>query len=68
MEVFHFLVERGADVTAKNNNGFSPLHLASQQGYVEAAHFLVKHGANATAQDNNGMTPLHLASRGGCQM
>jgi len=35
--VSDILFERGPDVTAQDNNGWTPLHCASQEGHVEAA-------------------------------
>lgn len=43
----------------------TPLHLASQKGYLEAAFILVNHGANVGALDKNGLSPLHQASING---
>jgi ankyrin repeat protein len=55
------LIERGADVTAQNNDGETPLHLALQRGQVDVARMLIERGADVTAQNNDGETPLHLA-------
>jgi ankyrin repeat protein len=48
------LIESGADVTAPNNGGETPLHLALQEGQVDVAHLLIGRGADVTAQNNKG--------------
>jgi ankyrin repeat protein len=35
IDVARYLVERGADVNARNDKGATPLHLACQQGTVQ---------------------------------
>ena len=61
-KVASMLIKRGADVAAKTTDGSTPLHLASQEGQLEAARILIESGADVRAQDNNGSTPLHLVS------
>ncbi|TPJ32730.1 ankyrin repeat domain-containing protein [Mesorhizobium sp. B2-6-5] len=39
------LVEAGADVNAKTNDGKTPLHLAKRKGQREVADYLISHGA-----------------------
>ena len=53
VDVVRMLIERGADVTAQNNDGDAPLHLVSttnrtqllQRRYAEVARILLEHGA-----------------------
>jgi ankyrin repeat protein len=52
------LVDHGADVTARADNGWTPLHVASSCGSVEVARFLIEHGADSTARNNDGWTTL----------
>jgi ankyrin repeat protein len=61
VDLARFLIEHGADVTAQDNNGSTPLHQlsGSNSGNVELATFFVEHGADVTAQDKNRSTPLH---------
>jgi ankyrin repeat protein len=61
VDIIRCLVERGADAAAQDNNGLTPLHLASSWGHMELACLLVEHGADVTAQSKHGLTPLHLA-------
>lgn len=56
----------GADVNATDNNEWTPLHLAAQNGHVEAVYFLGEElGADVNAKDRNERTPLHLAAKYG---
>jgi len=67
------LIEHGADVSAQNKDGQTPLHLVIQwkrsgfftrrleMSHPEIADMLIKHGADVSAQDKDGQTPL-LAS------
>ena len=59
------VIERGADLTAQTNDGWTSLHLASCWGQVEVARMLIERGADLTALNNYGSTPLHLASQNG---
>jgi ankyrin repeat protein len=62
---FSLLLEKGADPTAQDKDGKTPLHFASQSGNVEAIRLLLKKGADLTAQDKNGQTPSQCASATG---
>jgi ankyrin repeat protein len=56
------LIERGADLKAKNEDGQTPLHVASYRNHIETAKFLIELGADLEAEDDTGWTPLHWAS------
>jgi len=58
-EMAEYLISKGADVTAKNDSGITPLHLAA---YPEMVAILVEHGADLEAKEDGGGTPLHIAS------
>jgi len=60
------LIERGADVNARNSDRETPLHLASSACRAAIAKLLVDNGADANARDENGETPLHKAVRADC--
>lgn len=52
------LLERGADIEAKNNDDKTPLHEATLYNYETLALSLIEKGANVNAMDNTGATPL----------
>ena len=56
------LIERGADVEAKTNDGHTPLHWASRNNRIEIAKLLLDRGADLEAKDVDGRTPLNYAS------
>ncbi len=56
-------IENGADVNARNEIGWTPLHLASYWGCTKIAKLLIENKADVNAKDVCGNTPLHLASR-----
>ncbi len=45
-------VERGAEATAQDNYGQTPLDMASARDFVEVSRILLEHGAPATVQDS----------------
>ena len=54
----------GADMTARNSFGWTPLHAAAFRGASDAVWTLVvESGADTAARTDSGWTPLHLASR-----
>ncbi|MBP3835871.1 MAG: ankyrin repeat domain-containing protein, partial [Pyramidobacter sp.] len=56
-------IAAGADVNAKNNEGFTPLVMAvSDNGAPEVVKALIDAGANVNANDNEGDTPLTAAA------
>ena len=63
-EIAVALIEAGCHIDAKNFNGDTALHLASQHGRLDVVMALVSNGANVDLQDKEGQTALHLA----CQM
>jgi ankyrin repeat protein len=65
MEAARVLLERGADVNARDHSNWTPLHEASRFGDSDTVHFLLEHGANVHAVDHGGWTPLHLSSYNG---
>ena len=57
--IVSLLLEKGADVNAKNNDGWTPLHWASENGHEAIVSLLLEKGADVNAKDNDGETPLH---------
>jgi len=64
-EAVENLLKEGADVNAKNCDGYTALILASSNGRTEIVKLLLEKGANVNAKDNNGETALHSASENG---
>jgi|GEM_PF-777012 len=65
-EVAKLLLERGADVNAKEDKyGDTPLHAAAAFGYAEVARLLLEHGADPSIGDNDSVTPLDVAREEG---
>lgn len=62
------LIDRGVDLTARNGDGDTALHVAAaQRDGVEIATLLVHAGADVNALGNGGTTPLHYAAHIGQQ-
>ncbi|QJT96625.1 ankyrin repeat domain-containing protein [Wolbachia endosymbiont of Diaphorina citri] len=56
------LVKKGANVNAKDVEGYTALHLAVTEKRLEIVRELIKSGANVNAEEyGNKCTPLHLA-------
>ena len=53
------LLASKADVNAKDNDGWTPLHTATGKDVVE---LLLAHGADVNAKTSGGRTPLHIAA------
>jgi ankyrin repeat protein len=51
----------GADVGAKDNDGWTPLHFACLDDNLECAELLLDRGADVEAKTDDGWTPLHFA-------
>ena len=64
IEVVELHLAAGTDVDTKNENGFTPLHIAASKGYKEVAELLVTNDADVNTKDN-GSTPLHMAAQFG---
>ena len=71
-EAARFLMDHGADFTARNRRGAEPLHYASDcntwhpAAQVATIECLVRAGANPNSTDNSGVSPLHRAVRTRC--
>jgi len=62
VEAIGALVDAGADVEARNEDGRTPLHLAARQGHSEVIRALADVGADVDAAAGKGARPLHLAA------
>ncbi len=64
--VVDLLIERGADIRARNSGGFTALHAAAYVGDADTASKLLGTGANVNDQENKaGVTPLSVAAEQG---
>ena len=66
LETTNMLLEYGATVNVRNNDGRTPLHCAlarcARSQAVNVARLLLGQGADAETRDINGSTALHLSS------
>eukprot|EP00730_Choanoeca_flexa_P006686 TRINITY_DN12203_c2_g4_i7.p2 TRINITY_DN12203_c2_g4~~TRINITY_DN12203_c2_g4_i7.p2 ORF type:complete len:127 (+),score=18.47 TRINITY_DN12203_c2_g4_i7:85-465(+) len=58
LAVAEMLIDRGADLMAKDKDDRTPLHLACETGQLVTAEMLISKGADVEAKDKNGKTPL----------
>ena len=59
------LLDKGADVAATNEYGWTALHWAAQEGHKDVVALLLDKGADVAATDEYGWTALHWAAQGG---
>lgn len=59
INIVKWLLDKGADVNHKNQQGHSPLQYACSKGYKDIVEYLLSHGANINIQDNRGDTSIH---------
>ncbi|WP_419950066.1 ankyrin repeat domain-containing protein [Candidatus Palauibacter sp.] len=63
LPAMRFLVEElGADVNARDHNGYTPAHHAASRGDNEMILYLVEQGADVTLVARNGQTTVDLAN------
>ncbi len=63
MPTMRFLVEQlGADVNARDLNGYTPVHHAAARGDKEMILYLVEKGADVTAVARSGQTTVDMAN------
>ncbi|MGL9779745.1 MAG: ankyrin repeat domain-containing protein [Wolbachia sp.] len=59
-----YLVDK-KDVNVKNDKGNTPLHLAVEEGNLEAVKHLIEKGADINAIGQHRRTPLCIAAKKG---
>ncbi len=63
-ERVRLLIEKGADVNARDNQGYAPVHNAARNRYAHLVTLLVEKGADVNARDSDGFTALlHAINR-----
>ena len=55
-------ISHGAEVRAKDKWGVTPLHCASQEGWLEIVEILVAAGASHDDRNYQDNAPIHLAA------
>ncbi|WP_341813090.1 ankyrin repeat domain-containing protein [Wolbachia endosymbiont (group B) of Germaria angustata] len=60
-----WLIKKGVNVNAKNEENITPLHFAAGNGYYEIVKLLLGDGAKVNARDILNCTPLSIAARNG---
>jgi ankyrin repeat protein len=61
LEMTQLLVENGANINARDESGYTPLHWSVFNRKPEIVKYLIMKGADPTARDTNGQTPLAFA-------
>lgn len=64
LEIVKVLIETGkikSDQLAKEDNGYSPLHIAAAYGYLEIFQYLIEHGADARQTLEDGLYAYELS-------
>ena len=59
--VVKMLIEKGANVNAVGNYGWTPLMVAAEKGLYATARLLIKYGAEVNVRNVGGVTPLMWA-------
>jgi|GEM_PF-6177690 len=60
-EIAKLIINKGANLEAKNDRGQTPLHLAIQHGKREIVQLLLDKKASSNAADQEGNKPIHYA-------
>jgi ankyrin repeat protein len=60
--VTYLVNEIGADVNARDHNGYTALHHAASRGDDELVLFLVEHGADVMVVSRRGQTTVDMAN------
>ena len=61
-ESVQLLLERGAEIEARNKINCTPLHYAAEKNSTESVQLLLDRGAEIEAKNENNHAPLHYAA------
>ena len=64
-EAVRLLVDAGAPVNGKQQQGWTPLHEAVRQGNTDMTSYLLSHGADPKQQNDDGTSAIGLAATEG---
>src|SRR5262249_16271317 len=62
LEEIKILLDCGAQVDETEEDGWTPLHIATAGGHKEVVQLLIERGANVDAANKSGLTPLYAAA------
>jgi hypothetical protein len=65
LDICRLLIDKGAQIEAKEGYGMTPLHFAACKPHIEIARLLCDRGADFEASTNSEMRPLHFAAKYG---
>ena len=65
LEVSRVLVDRGADVNAREKKHRTPLYLSAYNGHLEVVKLLLERGADVHALSSEGETAYQISLQGG---
>ena len=63
LEVAAFLIDSGADIDAREEDGETPLHSAAWRSRLDMGRMLIERGSNLEIRNNWGRTPLLIVAR-----
>lgn len=65
LELVTFLVEKGADIHARDNCRKTPLHVVAEKGQTDTINYLLSQGADVNSRDKDGLLALYYALKEG---
>jgi len=65
LEKIKKLLNSGIDIDIKDQDEYTMLHWATQEGHLEVIKSLILEGANIHLKDEEGFTPLYIAAGSG---